>query len=157
MNLSEVYLREATMDDKDLLFEWANDPVVRSESFHSGRISYEEHCKWFDRIMSDENELQFVLVSLSENIGQARLTIKDGDAVVSYSIAPDKRGQDLGNEVIRLLQEEVRKNSRIHRLVAQVKPSNIASMKCFEKNGFTEEYRQYIYDIDACGGYSRES
>ena len=145
MNLSKVYLREATMDDKDLLFEWTNDPVVRSESFHSEEISYEEHSKWFDRIMSDENELQFVLVSGDEDIGQARLTIEDGNAVVSYSIAPDNRGQGFGTEVIRLLQEEARKNSRIHRLVAQVKSSNIASMKCFEKSGFTEEYRQYTW------------
>ena len=155
MGLSELYLREATIDDKDLLFEWANDPVVRRESFHSGRISYEAHSKWFGRIMSDENELQFILVSGDEKIGQARLTIEDGNAVVSYSIAPDKRGYGLGTEVIRLLQEEARKNPRIHRLVAQVKPSNIASMKCFEKSGFTEEYRQYSIDLVRCGGYSR--
>ena len=64
----------------------------------------------------------------------------------SMWIAPDKRGYGLGTEVIRLLQEEARKNPSIHRLVAQVKPSNIASMKCFEKSGFTEEYRQYMIE-----------
>ena len=45
-----IYLREATIEDRDLLYEWANDPETRRASFNTDRINYEEHCRWFERI-----------------------------------------------------------------------------------------------------------
>ena len=143
-----IYLREATTEDRDLLYEWANDPETRRASFHTEKIAYEEHCRWFDKILNDENELQYILVDQDEPVGQVRLTLEGEDAVVSYSIAPDKRGLGYGKEIIRLTQDLARRHSDIHRLVAQVKPSNPASILCFENCGFEEEYRQYTYETD---------
>ena len=143
-----IYLREATIEDRDLLYEWANDPETRRASFHTEKIAYEEHCRWFDKILNDENELQFILVDQDEPVGQVRLTLEGEDAVVSYSIAPDKRGLGYGKEIIRLTQDLARERSNIRRLVAQVKPSNLASVSCFENCGFEEEYRQYTYETD---------
>ena len=143
-----IYLREATIKDRDQLYEWANDPETRRASFHTEKIVYEEHCRWFDKILNDESELQYILMNQDEPVGQVRLTLEGEDAVVSYSIAPDKRGLGYGREIIRLIQEVALKRSDIHRLVAQVKPSNIASVSCFENCGFVEEYRQYTYETD---------
>jgi len=36
-----VFLRKATLSDIDLLYEWANDPVVRENSFSTESISYD--------------------------------------------------------------------------------------------------------------------
>ena len=143
-----IYLREATTEDRDLLYEWANDPETRRASFHTEKIAYEEHCRWFDKILNDESELQYILMNQDEPVGQVRLTLEGEDAVVSYSIAPDKRGLGYGKEIIRLTQDLAREHSDIHRLVAQVKPSNLASVSCFENCGFEEEYRQYTYETD---------
>ncbi len=143
-----IYLREATIEDRDLLYEWANDPETRRASFHTEIIAYEEHCRWFERILKDEKERQCILVDQDELVGQVRLTLEGEDAVVSYSIAPDKRGLGYGKEIIRLTQDLARGHSDIHRLVAQVKPSNLASVSCFENCGFEEEYRQYTYETD---------
>ena len=123
-----ICLREATIKDRDLLFEWANDPETRRASFRTEKIGYEEHCRWFERILSDKNELQFILMNQDEPVGQVRLTLEGKNAVVSYSIAPDKRGLGYGKEIIRLTQDLVRERSDIRRLVAQVKPSNLASV-----------------------------
>ena len=34
-------LREVTAKDMDLLYEWANDPTVRQNAFHTEPIPYE--------------------------------------------------------------------------------------------------------------------
>jgi len=143
-----IYLREAINEDRDLLYEWVNDPETRRASFHSDIINYEEHCRWFEKILMDNGELQYILMDDNVPVGQIRLTLEGEDAMVSYSIAPDKRGQGYGKEIIRLIQEVARDDSDIHRLVAQVKTSNIASISCFEKCGFVEEYHQYTYETD---------
>lgn len=41
-----VNLRKAEQSDMDLLFEWANDPAVRKNSFRSDPIPYADHVKW---------------------------------------------------------------------------------------------------------------
>ena len=43
---NKLYLRTADENDMDLLFQWANDPDVRKNSFHSEPISYETHKKY---------------------------------------------------------------------------------------------------------------
>ena len=53
--MSKVYLRAANSDDTDLLYRWANDPVVRKNSFNTDRILYENHVMWFNRIIEDPN------------------------------------------------------------------------------------------------------
>ena len=47
----QQYLRKATIEDMDLLFQWANDPVVRKNSFSTAEISYEEHTKWYHNLL----------------------------------------------------------------------------------------------------------
>ena len=45
------YLRKATIEDRDLLFQWANDPLVRKNSFSTAEIAYEEHVDWYNRVL----------------------------------------------------------------------------------------------------------
>ena len=57
-------------------------------------------------------------------------------AEISYSIAPDCRGMGLGSVAINLAQEKA-VQSKIRQLTAQVLPENRASIRIFEKCGFT--------------------
>ena len=41
------YLRQADEKDMDLIFQWANEPVVRKNSFTIDMIAYEEHKEWY--------------------------------------------------------------------------------------------------------------
>ncbi len=47
MALAGLRFRPVTEDDRQLLFRWANDPVVRRHSFNANAIAWEEHCAWF--------------------------------------------------------------------------------------------------------------
>jgi RimJ/RimL family protein N-acetyltransferase len=147
MNLS---LRKATYEDMDLLFKWANDKAVRCNAFNSTPIPYENHVKWFNKVMSDNTVLQLIMCDEDKPVGQIRLNIEDGKAYIDYSISNDKRGQGLGVEMIKLLRVNV---AGVHcpfkSLIGQVKYDNTASAKTFEKCGFSRTYKeQYIeYEI----------
>lgn len=48
------------MDDCDLLFEWANYPMVRQNSFSTKAITYDEHVNWFKNIMERKDCVQYI-------------------------------------------------------------------------------------------------
>ena len=143
-----VFLRKATMNDMDLIYEWANDPLVRANSFKTENILYEDHVKWFNSIMLDDTVVQFVLMEDDMPVGQIRLNIKGSEAEIGYSISDDCRGQGYGNKILDLVSQEVKeKYPYIRKLVAKVKPDNMASRVLFEKKGYKLKYAYYAYDI----------
>lgn len=139
-----VRLRKANYADMDVLYEWANDSVVRNNSFCSKPISYETHKVWFNRIMSDPMTHQYILMDNSMAVGQIRLCVTGEEAEISYSIAKEFRGQGYGRILLRLTVEEVRTNhSEIVKLIAKVKPDNISSNKLFCSEGYSIDYCCY--------------
>lgn len=148
MQEKKLFLREAEPSDLDLLFEWANNEFVRQNAFHTKPITYEEHKKWFEKLLNDREQIQFIMYLGDEPVGQARLTVNMEEAEIDYSIAAEKRGMGYGKELIRLVQDIVyNEYASIKKLTAKVKASNAASIYCFRKNGFSEVYHQYEYEM----------
>lgn len=146
----QAYLRRANKEDMDLLYQWANDPLVRVQSFSVSEINYEEHQKWFHELLEDPLCRQYIYVYNSEDIGQIRLTITGIEAEIGYSIQRDKRGMGHGKMILELLAEQVKKdNPEIKKLTAKVKPQNIASQKVFLDRGFVEKYQCYELEMDS--------
>ena len=142
----QAYLRRATKEDMDLLYQWANDTAVRANSFSASEINYEEHQKWFCELLEDSMRRQYIYVCYGEDIGQIRLTFAGDRAEIGYSIRMDKRCMGHGNEMIRLIKQKVKDEfPYVSKLTAKVKPSNVASIYCFEKNQFEEKFQQYEY------------
>lgn len=150
--MRELYLRRAELTDIDLLYEWTNDPVVRTNSFNSENISYNDHQKWFASMMADENIIQYILMADSTPVGQIRITIEGNTAEIGYSISERYRQKGYGQKILNLLQKEVERDfSHIDMLIAKVKPENIASNKLFKR----EDYEmKYIYFSKKIGGVS---
>lgn len=148
MNMN-VYLREVTERDKDLLFRWANDEEVRKKSFSSEKITYEEHCAWFDKMMHNEQILQWILQADEQSVGQIRLTLKGETAEVGYSICEERRGEGFGRLILRLAAQRVKGEfPDIKRITAKVKPDNLASLKAFERNGYKVLYKHLELELD---------
>ncbi len=139
-----IYLREATLEDIDLIFRWANDPIVRKNSFNSNPILYDNHVAWYHRMMEDDSVLQFVLMEDDEPVGQIRLTVEKDEAEIGYSIALNHRGKGYGHRILQLTEEEMKKHHpEIKRLIAKVKPENEASNRLFQSEDYEMEYVKY--------------
>ena len=152
-----LQLRKATEADIEILFRWANDKAVRENSFDPHTISFDEHIAWFNRMMSDPNKAQYILVMNGEPIGQIQLSINGAEAEAGYSISEAVRGCGYGRELIRLAIKQVKTDyPSVVKLIGKVKPSNVASYYCFLKNGFEETYRQLEYDLSRSGNVEFE-
>lgn len=146
-----VFLRKAEYDDLDLLFKWANDPVVRNNSFDSTPIQYENHVAWFNKMMDDVSILQFILMDADIPVGQIRLNVKDDEAEIGYSIGSEFRGKGYGHKILQLIADRITNDyPYIKTLVAKVKPDNIASNKLFESEGYEMKYS--CYTLEKFGG-----
>ena len=42
-------------NDCNLIYNLSKDPLVRSNSFNSEPIIYENHVKWFNKVINDSN------------------------------------------------------------------------------------------------------
>ncbi len=140
---NKVYLREVTEDDKDLLYHWCNDPQCRANSLNSEFISYETHCKWFERKLEDEDSYMYICMNEDKPAGQIRVDCLDGIGTISYSIAKEHRGMGLGYEMLRLLEKDI--PPTIKKLHAVVKAENSASQKCFEKLRYIRTREEELY------------
>ena len=142
------YLRLAAEDDTELLFQWANEALVRKNSFSGEKILYSEHLKWFEKILGQENTKQYIFVYNDSPIGQIRITVSGEYAEISYSICEKERGKGHGKELLDLLKEKVKQDfPHVQRLIAKVKPDNIASQAVFLNKGYVEKYRLYEMEL----------
>ena len=145
----KVYLRDVTEQDRDLLFQWANDKDVRKNSFSTEKIAYEEHCRWFDKMMQNENCIQWILQADDEPVGQIRVSIEGENAEIGYSVSAERRGEGFGKMLLKLVKQRVQADfPNVKRLIAKVKPENVASRKAFEDNGYRVTYEQFEVDMD---------
>lgn len=146
--ISKAYLRDAALEDVDLIYKWANDPYVRKNSFSSDEIKYEEHINWFHNFLLRKDARQYILVVDGMDVGQAKVTVADHKAEIGYSIAAEYRCRGYGKLIISLLPDIVKRDfPEVNVLVAQVKPDNIASKKVFADNQFYKKCEVYELNI----------
>jgi RimJ/RimL family protein N-acetyltransferase len=134
-----VEVRPATAADAALLLTWANDPDTRAASFHTARITSDAHAAWLARSLTLPTRRLFIGMVGEEPVGQVRLDAGDGgEAEVGISIAPERRGQGLGTDLLAAGIEAGRRDPQlaIGRFVARVRAGNEASIRLFEGAGF---------------------
>lgn len=133
-----VTLRSVKNEDRDLLFRWVNDVECRRYAFQTQPIDYETHCRWFLEKMNNRKTKIFILTDEIKDIGQIRIEIRQGEALISYSIDTRFRGMGYGTKMVKLLEEWCVDNG-IFELTAEVKKDNHLSRHIFLKLGFSEK------------------
>lgn len=138
---SNYRLRKVTHNDCKLVFEWANDEIVRLNSFNVEPIIYENHVDWFRKKLESNNSFMYIFEVDSVEVGIIRLDkIHDNSYLINYSIAKEYRGKGYATLLLKLVKETY-KNSV---LVGKVKATNIGSLKAFIKAGYLEENQEDI-------------
>jgi len=142
--MGNIYLRVADASDMDLIFQWANDPLVRENSFSIREITYKEHVEWYEKLLHNKDCVLYILMNGEQPVGQARITV-DGDiAEIGYSICKDQRAHGYGKELLRMITEQAWKDfPDISKVIGKIKPENTASLKAFSSAGYKETYRVY--------------
>lgn len=128
------FLREATLDDALLLFEWVNDKDVRLNSINKEYIIFENHLKWLENSLKSNDILIYILSDGEINYGQVRIDNHKRCWTIDYSIDCHYRGKGYGSLIVNLLIKK-HKNFNFN---AFVKKSNFSSIHVFVKSGFNE-------------------
>lgn len=131
-------LRPLAATDLRLIWEWANEPAVRSGSFEGQPIPWDEHVPWFYERLRDPNTVYWIAETLEgEPAAQIRFAIEEGHtATISYSLDRRFRGQGLSCALLCKAVYRVAAERGITQIDAYIKPENVASQKAFARAGF---------------------
>jgi L-amino acid N-acyltransferase YncA len=135
-----VRLRRATLDDGPFLRELRNDPVARAAFLSSEAVTVEAHLTWLSARLRDPAVLLFIAEAGTGPVGQVRLDFDAaaGGAEVSVTVAPSMRGRGIGRRMVELACVEATAHGAT-RVVAHVRPENVASRRTFAAAGFRED------------------
>lgn len=138
--------KKPDIDDMELYFRWANEPLVRTQSFNSEPIALEEHKKWFYKALEDETCFMYLFQNeFNEKVGQVRIQKQSGThALISISIDANYRGMGYAKEMILMATKSFIKENADTTINAYIKEDNVSSRLSFENAGFKfEEMRDY--------------
>jgi UDP-2,4-diacetamido-2,4,6-trideoxy-beta-L-altropyranose hydrolase len=135
--MSELKFRLAAADDVHLLFEWANDDLVRANSYNQQSIVFENHAKWFSEKLKDPSALFLIFLDKNEfPVGQVRYQINDKEAVVGILIDKMHRGKGYASKMLSMAADYFHMLYPDIEIHAFVKVTNIASYQAFIKAGY---------------------
>ncbi len=127
-----MILRKVTFEDWKILLEWRNNLETRKNSHNMGLVEEENHKKWLNSIIVNENRQLFVAFNNEIPVGTVRADFdkQNNEYELSWTIAPDLRVKRIGKKMIKLLADKLRLKIRV-----EIKNGNIASIKIAEYTG----------------------
>ena len=136
----EPSLRAVRKEDAFLLWQWANEPEVRSNSFHSDAISWEDHLKWFEKKLSAPETRIWILEERHVPVGQIRYDrIGNADtAEISFTVSLNYRGRGIGQKLLAMTADQARTELEVGSFRGIVFKKNLASRRIFTNAGFDQ-------------------
>lgn len=137
-NITHLLMRPAELSDVDLYYKWANDLLVRQNSFNSEEINYQQHVNWFTNKLNSP-ECYFFLFLNYQNIpvGQIRIDKSENEKIIGISIDENFRGKGYGIEMLNMACNRYLSKFPNEEIIAYIKENNIASINQFSKAGFS--------------------
>lgn len=131
-------LRRALREDCRLIWNWANDSLVRQMAFNTAPIPYERHIEWYDARLNCASAFIRIAEIDGDPAGQIRFEFIEDEKgwLVDISVARKFRGRGLGLELLQKALLELRRDFADARAVARVKKANRNSIRLFESAGF---------------------
>ena len=147
----QIYLRFITQDDFD---EFAN-LTNSSRKFHHGLVTppldKENFDKYFETSLQQAN--RYLLICQSSNdaivgvVNLSQIFYKSvQNAYLGYWLGEKFAGNGFMIEAVGLVLKYAFKTLKLHRIEANVQPTNIASINILKRSGFTKEgfSRRYL-------------
>lgn len=132
-----ISIRAATETDADILFVWRNNPETYRYFFSPEPVVWEKHIEWLNKVLADPNRTLYLLHDHDVPVAQVRFDIKEMEAEISLTIAPELRGCGYALPVIQAgVKEFVKSHKNADTIIARIKAENVASIRVFERAGF---------------------
>jgi RimJ/RimL family protein N-acetyltransferase len=136
----KIFFRSVNQEDVSLVYEWANDKLVRENSFKSEPIDFNSHCNWFNNCLISDSTDMFIFYSQPDTpLGIVRFQQKnENEAVISISVDQKQRGKGIAKQILSIGSQYYKGINLYISIVAYIKPSNLASIKTFKNVGYKE-------------------
>jgi RimJ/RimL family protein N-acetyltransferase len=138
-------LREVSLDDAKILFDWRNEEECRKNSFNSELVKWEEHLKWLQKKLDSPDTEMYIFTVEGVDVGQIRLEAEDEKYIISYSVGAEYRMKGYGKRMLILAEKIVLETNPEATICADVKPDNVASQRLFEQLGYSKESMKEYY------------
>ena len=142
-NLIVVTVREADLGDCIEVFEWRNDDLTRQMSRSSNVVHWEDHLRWYENSLANEDRLLLICESKGEvkncKLGIVRFEFIDGasKAEISINLSPSKRGRGYAKVCLKKsISYMADTKPMCESIIAETKKINWASKRSFEQVGF---------------------
>ncbi|MEO5572113.1 MAG: UDP-2,4-diacetamido-2,4,6-trideoxy-beta-L-altropyranose hydrolase [Bacteroidia bacterium] len=136
----KLHFRFAEEADVSLFFQWANDPLVRKNSYNQNLVLYDYHVKWFHlKLVSGECKFYLFFDEQDNPVGQVRMEKSENEIVVGISVDKNFRGKSYGVQMLEAATNDYLKSNPESTIAAYIKIENASSYNIFLKVGFTNE------------------
>ncbi len=142
-----ITLRQASIQDADMLLDWRNDPETRRASHSTSDVVKEEHIAWLKKTLSNPNRRLLVAEEDDSPVGTVRADLSEGVWELSWTVAQNARGRGVAKRMVALLAQQISVPIR-----AEVKSGNIASARIAEHAGM-----EFNREVEGILHYSREA
>jgi len=131
---SRVALRQATINDCQLVYSWQKQPQVRLHARNQTIPSWLNHQTWFKAKLKESLSAFYLIEDSGESVGVVRLdpTGVNRQVEISIYLALGAEGKGYASRGLRL----VRRAHPELDLLATVLANNSASHKLFERAGY---------------------
>lgn len=143
-------IRLAVLADAEFLFRLSNDRAVRRNSTNQNEIKWNDHLKWFSRMLNSPDCIFYIVESGGAPIGQVRFNRREMGWECSGSLLSEWRGKGLSNRFLRAALIR----SGLPEVVGMSKVANKIAIKPLKDNGYEyvenvtikdEDYEVYRY------------
>ena len=101
--MDKIVLRRAGMRDAKLLFDWRNDPATRANSLQPELLEWERHLCWLTACLDDSRRALYIAEKAGVPAGTVRADRTGGEYELSWTVAPESRGQGIGKHLVAAL------------------------------------------------------
>jgi len=137
---TKLKARSANKKDEALLLKWANDPLVRRNSFNLNNIMPKTHHEWFYKRIKNSKICKIIIVETKEAlpVGQVRIEKEIDKWMIDFSLADFARKKKIGTKMLNTALKKFI-SMGITDFFAKVKQDNKASCQVFKNAGFKKK------------------
>jgi RimJ/RimL family protein N-acetyltransferase len=141
--MDDIHLRDATIYDKLLVFEWRNIDTLVALSSHQKKVTLQEHQQWFKKKIADLNCKLLIIQLKEKSIGLIRLELEQEECKITIYLIPGYEGQGFGYAALSQAIDNCTLDCKSY--LAEVQIKNIPSQKLFQKLGFSKTFENDVF------------